>query len=174
MIEFNMRKWFYILTVIVVSIAGFIFLHKDKPFTVRIRQEGSSISGLKLNHSENGALKWELTSRRAEIGQGGEDAHLYALTLNIYQGRSLVLNGKEGIYDFKNKNLKIKDVRATVDDMSLDTDSLLWKAADEEITTEDTINIKGKNFSIDGKGLIIKAREQKVRVLQDVKGIFYN
>ncbi len=68
------------------------------------------------------------------------------------------------------------DQRPVVVDMDgnrLTTDSLTWNSDNGLISTRDAIKFEGKNFLIEGTGLIAKTQNQQVKILDNVKGTFY-
>lgn len=134
----------------------------------------SSMHGFHLTHKESDEVKWELVADKATFPEGNKKIILKDLTMKIYQERELTLRGGSGIYNIKNKNLVInKPIEVDIEEARLTTDSLTWNSENGEITTSDSIKFKGRNFLIEGTGLTAKIKNQQIRVLKNVKGIFY-
>jgi len=134
----------------------------------------SSMSGFRLTHKQRDKVKWELVAEKATFPEGNKTIILEDLTMKIYQERKFVLRGGSGIYNIQKKNLTVnKPIEIDIGGDKLTTNSLTWNGERGLITTEDSIFFKGKIFQIEGTGLTAKIKDQRIRILKDVKGIFY-
>src|SRR3989304_645146 len=83
--------------------------------------------------------------------------------------RGLHLTHKDG-NKIKDKNLIInRPIKIDIDGNKLTTDSLMWNGDKELISTKDAIRFEGKNFIIEGIGLIAKTENQQIKILENVK-----
>ena len=134
----------------------------------------SSIKGFHLARKDGESIKWELTAERAVFPEGNKEILLKDLTVKIHHKPEVILTGGEGNYNIEGKELIISNpVDVVIDSSRLTTTSLTWHGEEEMITTYDSVRLTGKNFLMEGKGLTIKVRDQQVKILNDVKGIFY-
>lgn len=134
----------------------------------------SSIKGFHLARKDGEKIKWELTAERAVFPEGNKEILLKDLTVKIHHKPEVILTGGEGNYNIEGKELIIsKLVDVVIDSSRLTTASLTWHGEEEMITTYDSVRLTGKNFLMEGKGLTVKVRDQQVKILNDVKGIFY-
>jgi LPS export ABC transporter protein LptC len=134
----------------------------------------SSMRGFHLTHKESGKIKWELIAEKATFPEGNKDVVLKNLTMRMHHEREFTVRGGSGIYNIQKKNLTInKPIEIDIEGDKLTTDSLTWNGERGVITTKDSIKFKGKNFLIEGTGLIAKIKDQQIRILKNVKGIFY-
>jgi len=64
-------------------------------------------------------------------------------------------------------------VEINMKDVKFKTAGMQWNNSEETLTTKNDVEFIGKTFNIVGKGLKANTKEQKVRILKDVKAIFY-
>lgn len=134
----------------------------------------SSMRGFHLTHKESGKIKWELIAEKATFPEGNKKIILKDLIMRIHHEHEFTVRGGSGIYNIQKKNLTInKPIEIDIEGAKLTTDSLAWNGERRVITTKDSIKFKGKNFLIEGTGLTAKIKDQQIRILKNVKGIFY-
>ena len=168
------NKFFVALLTVLAIIILTILSYKENGIKTYPSYKTSSMHGFRLTHKEDNKVKWELTSEDATFPEGNEEVILNNLTMKIYHNREITLTGGSGIYRLRDKNLTInKPIVIDIEGDRLTTDSLTWNGDEDMITTDDRIKFKGKNFIIEGTGLSAKTRNQQIKVLEDVKGIFY-
>jgi LPS export ABC transporter protein LptC len=64
-------------------------------------------------------------------------------------------------------------VELNVKETKFKTAGMHWNSREETLTTDNDVEFIGKTFNIVGKGLTANTKEQKIRILKDVKAIFY-
>lgn len=160
---------------IAVTLAFLFFLtRKENSVKTYTSYRLSSIQGFHLTHKEGSKIKWELIAKNVLFPEGDRNVLLKDLTVRIHHNPDLILTGEDGDYNVKEKNLLIsKPVEIRVRDFRLTTDSLTWYGESEVIKAPNEVRFVGKNFSIEGKELTASVREKKIRILRNVKGIFY-
>lgn len=170
-----MKGKFLLALSIVLALGILIILnYRENGVKTHTSYRVSSIQGFHLARKDGDKLKWELTAKSSVFPEGKKEILLKDLTVKIYHNPNVTLTGGEGNYNIDEKNLVInKPVEIIIDNSRLTTDSLTWHGEEEIITTPDSVRLVGKNFLMEGKGLTVKVRDQQVKILKDVKGIFY-
>ncbi|MBI4686911.1 MAG: LPS export ABC transporter periplasmic protein LptC [Nitrospirae bacterium] len=167
-----------ILLILLIPLAGgtfFILNYNEDDVKTRISYRMSSMKGFNLTHKDGGKVKWELTAKSATFPQGDKEVLLKDLNIKVHQVSDITLTGGDGNYNIERKVLAVNNaIRITINSSILTTDSLTWHGDKEIITTGDRVKFTGKKFLIEGRGLAVDVREQQVKVLENVKGIFYN
>lgn len=130
---------------------------------------------LHLTNKEDSAVKWELSAREAIFPIGGKEIFLKSLDLKINRTPVIYLASGAGVYEIEKGYVTLdKSVEMNVKDTKFTTNSLKWNSAEELITTDDDVKFTGKNFLIEGTGLTAAVSQQKVRILKNVKAVFYS
>lgn len=134
---------------------------------------GSSfIEGLRIVHKEDGNNVWTLTAKRADITEGEDRARLSDISMNV-EAKGMTIYAGDGIYDFSNRNMTMNGrITAVAKDYTITVDSAEWDQSKNEIRTKGNVKIDSKKFSVEGEGIEADS-QQKVRVLKNVKAIFY-
>jgi LPS export ABC transporter protein LptC len=158
-----------------LAVVTLVFIsHKENGIKTYPSYKDSSMRGFRLSHKEGGKILWEIMSENATFPEGNKEVILKDLTMKIHDKYDITLTGGRGVYTIQDKNLTItKPVIVDIEGDQLTTDFLTWDGRNELITSSDLITFRGKNFVIEGTGLKAEVRSQKVKVLDNVKGIFY-
>jgi LPS export ABC transporter protein LptC len=134
----------------------------------------SSMHKLHLINKEGNSVKWELSAEKAVFPKGNREILLNSLGLKIKHTPEIHLTSKSGIYTIENGNMILnKSVELNVKDTKFITAGMHWNNREETLTTDNHVEFIGKTFNIVGKGLTANTKEQKIRILKDVKAIFY-
>lgn len=170
-----MKSKFFVVLLAALSVGTLIiFSYKENVLKTYPSFKTSSIKGFHLTHREGDKIKWELKSENATFPAGNKEIFLEDLTMQIHHDHEFILKGGGGIYNIEGGNLTInKPVEINIEGAKLTTDSLRWNIKDGLITTKNNIKFKGKNFLIEGTGLTAEIKNQQIRILENVKGIFY-
>jgi len=148
--------------------------HKDTDVTVNPLYKTSSMDGLHITHKEGSIIRWELNADNAVLPSGNEQVIVKWLDLKIYDDPVIYLTGGSGIYDIEGGDLAINGmVKINIRDVQFTTDSLKWSGTEELLSTKDSVRFTGNKFLIEGKGLSAKIKDQKMKILDNVKGTFY-
>ncbi len=163
---------------LLIPLAGgtfFILNYNEDDVKTRVSYRISSMKGFNLTHKDGGKIKWELSAKSATFPQGDKEVLLKDLNIKVHQSPDITLTGGEGNYNIERKVLAVSNsIKITMNSSLLTTDSLTWHGDKEIITTGDKIIFTGKKFLIEGRGLAVDVRDQQVKVLENVKGIFYH
>jgi LPS export ABC transporter protein LptC len=157
-------------------IIGFLFIVNYKGSGIKLRPslKTSSMEHMLLTHKQDNEVKWELYARKAIFPPGNKMVFLKSLGLKVKQSPEIYLTSQKGVYEVEKGNITLDNtVELNIRDTKLATNSLEWNSNNESITTEDDVKFTGKNFLIEGAGLIAKTKQQQVRIVKNVKAIFY-
>jgi LPS export ABC transporter protein LptC len=177
MIDYYMikKKYFGILFVF-LAIITFILLsyYKETSITIQPSYQTSSMQDLHLTHRENDKIKWELSAKEATFSKGEKEIFLNSLGVKIYQTPEIYLTSGNGVYETEKGDITLnKSVELNIKNTKFTANTLKWDSKSELLTTEDTIEFSGKNFLIEGTGLAASVKQQKIRILRNVKATFY-
>lgn len=163
----------FVLTVLAIAIL-ILLNYKENGIKTYPTYKTSSMRGFHVTHKKGNEIKWELVSENATFPEGNETVILDNLLMRIHDKYDISLTGGSGVYKIKDKNLTInKPIVIDIEGDKLTMDSLTWNGEKELITTKDIIQFRGKNFFIEGTGLIAKVRNQQIKILENVTGTFY-
>lgn len=165
-----------ILSLIITIILTVLILYgyREEDLRVSPSYKSSSMHGLHLTHKIGDKVKWELRAEDATMPEGEGEIIINSLKLTVYNDYGINLSAGGGSYIIEDKVLKINGpVEINMKDASLLTDTLTWDGRDGVIRTDKVITFKGKNFYIEGTGLEVKIRDERLQILKDVKGTFY-
>ena len=134
----------------------------------------SSMKDLFLTHKEKGLIKWELSADRALMPISKKEIYLSDLKLKINRQTHIFLTSGSGIYEVEEENITLNTpVELKMKDTTFQTTTIKWNSADEFITTDDAVQFIGNKFKIVGKGMTAQLDKEKVRIMNDVKAVFY-
>lgn len=167
-------KFFFFFSLVLALGVLAVLGHKDADVTVNPLYKTSSMDGLHITHKEGSIIKWELNAADAVLPSGNEQVIVRSLDLKIYNDPVIHLTGDSGIYNIEGGDLAINGmVKVNIKDLQFTTDSLKWSGKDELLSTIDSVRFTGNKFLIEGKGLSAKIKDQKMKILDNVKGTFY-
>jgi len=161
---------FTIVTLVVLTLVGY----REDDIRISPSFKSSSMHGLCLTHKVGNEVRWELRAEDAVFPEGATEITIKSLKLLIYDDHRIRLSAGSGTYNITTKTLTInKPVRINMRDTTLMTERLIWDGQKGLISTEEEITLRGKNFYIQGKGLEAEIKQERVRILDNVKGVFY-
>lgn len=134
----------------------------------------SSMHLIQMVKKEGDTVKWELSAEKAMLPEGNSVIHLDSLGLVIKNTPEIYLTSGSGRYMVEDGDIKLNaPVELNIKDAVFKTGEMDWDSAGETLTTDNDVEFIGRTFNIVGKGLVARTKEQKVRILKDVKAIFY-
>ncbi|MEJ2683711.1 MAG: LPS export ABC transporter periplasmic protein LptC [Candidatus Sulfobium sp.] len=161
---------------LMVLFSLFFYFSRDRGRTAfGVRQAGDSyMEGVRIVNRKNGKRDWVLTADRADIAADGRVAYLKNIEIKI-EGRGVTVYADKGSYDIDGKNLTL-DGRTVAkgDSYSITSQNVEFNSAKDSLATDGKVYIKGKKFRVNGKGMAVDNAAHKVRILRDVKAVFYN
>jgi len=136
-----------------------------------------SMEGFRFAQTEGGRVTWRVISSRTELFENRE-ARLKDVELLFLEpdGRKVVLIGETGIMDTMKGNATIlrgaREVRIiTSDGYLMTTNSLMWRAKDRVVMTQDPFKVLGKEVYLEGKGFSANVDLRKMLVESNVKAV---
>jgi len=152
----------------------FFLLRTGKESPVDLRIAGSSfLEDIRILQKKKGMTVWTLTAEKADFPEGEDKAELHAVSLALPEN-NLMLHADKGTYHFSEKSFTTDSlVEARAENYRITADSLDLDVVSSAIQTEGRVRLEGKGFSVEGQGMEAD-KEQKVRILNDVKAIFHN
>lgn len=150
-----------------------VLFMSDREVVREIKIKGTSFfDGLTILQKKDGAPVWTLTARKAYFRDGEKIVDLKDISMLLHKN-GMVFYADKGTYDLSNRNFNTEcEIRAKVKDYTIKVDSIDYEDFSGEFKTEGRIQVEGKKFKVDGKGMKVDSG-QKVRILKDVKATFY-
>jgi LPS export ABC transporter protein LptC len=169
------KNYVVVLSVLLAIIIFFILsYYKHEGIKLQASFQTSSMKNLHLTHRDDNQVTWELSAKEAVFPVGAKEILLKSLGVRINRTPEIYLAGESGVYEFENGEVVIdKSVELTVKDVKFTSDTLKWDSTKELITTEDDVRFSGNNFLVEGTGLAASIKQQKVRILKNVKATFH-
>ena len=176
MIDYYMIKsrFFRILSAILVVGILILLSYSERNVKILPSYRTSSMKDLHLTRKEGGKVKWELSADKAILPVGNKEVFLESLSLKINRTPVIFLTSGSGVYEIDKGDITLnKSVELNIKETTFTTDTMKYNSKDEIITTDDDIKFNGDNFLIKGTGLVAKTKQQNMRIIKNVKAIFY-
>jgi LPS export ABC transporter protein LptC len=163
-----------VLSIALFSLLFFMIKGERGTKTDVLKKGESYIEGLRLVHRQNGNRDWTLTARRADISDKGDKAYLSGIEMNI-ENKGITVYADKGLYDMNARDLSVDGkVIAKGDSYSITSEGARFDGASGMLKADGGVKIEAKRFSIQGTGMEADNTAQTVRILKDVKAVFYN
>jgi LPS export ABC transporter protein LptC len=177
MIKFFMRQSvLVILSLLAVSLLSYYLMKGDNEIRLDIHQKGESfIEGLKLVHKKNGDNDWVLTAKRADISEDGDNALLSGIALTL-RDKGVTVYADRGLYNMTDKNLSTKGrvIAKGTNYSIISEDGAEFNGTLNSLSTGGNVAIEGRKFNVRGTGMDTADSGQIVRLLGNVKAVFYH
>lgn len=172
MIEFSMNRGILAALLCALFIGILLMLKTGRDTDSEPGFSASSfLEDIRILQKKRGVDTWILTAERADFFGGEERAELRSVGLTIPES-ALSLHAESGWYDFSaNTFTALTPVEARGENYRIMADTLDFDISAGDIQTEGKVRLEGKGFSLEGEGMRA-GKEQKVRILRDVKAIF--
>lgn len=167
-----MRKGLHIVLFITLLFGIFFMLKMRRQSEMDLQVKSSSfLEDVRIVQKKKGLTVWTLEAEKATFPNREDKAELYAVHLAI-PANGLLLYTDRGTYNFPEKSFTADTiVKARGENYHITADSLDFDISSADIQTEGRVYLEGKGFSLEGEGMQA-GKEQKVRILRDVKAIF--
>lgn len=153
----------------------FILTYRGQNVNINPSFRESSMKHLHLIHKSGNEIKWELSAKKATIPEDKKRIFLQSPSMRINNSPEIHLTGGDGIYQVEKDIITLsRPVKINIKDAIFETDTLTWDSKVGLISTEDPVQVKGNNYIITGTGLTAQLKQHKVRILNNVKAVFYN
>jgi LPS export ABC transporter protein LptC len=168
------KSLLFVLSMALLSLLFFMIKGERGTKGDVLRKGESYIEGLRLVHRQNGNTDWTLTARRADLSDKGDKAYLSGIEMDIESKRIKVYADK-GLYDMNARDISIDGrVIAKGDSYSITSEGARFDSASGLLKADGGVKIEAKRFSVQGTGMEADNTAQTVRILRNVKAIFYN
>jgi len=132
----------------------------------------SYIEGLRIVHKKNGTDSWVISAKKADFTRDETVAKMSAVTVNAIK-EGVVLNADSGTYNLTTRAVLLEDnIKIRIKDSVISAKSLSWDPSQETLTSPDRVRMDGKNFRIEGDGLVA-TQDQKVKLMKNVQATFF-
>lgn len=166
------KKLIFVILVFAVSV--FIYgTRLEKEAKPQIQLMGDSFfEGLKIVNRKNGATDWILWAKRADMDSAGKRALLSGIEMKL-QSQDMTILADQGVYDIETRQVSVEGVlHASSNNFALTTDKVRIDGSGGYFDTDGDVQIKGRKFKLEGKGMQADNKDHKVRILKDVKATF--
>ncbi len=169
------NRLFWMLSFVLAISILFILHYREQNVNINPSFRESSMKYLHLINKSGNEIRWELSATKATIPEDKKKILLQSPSLRINNTPEIHLTSGNGIYEVAKDNVTLsRPVEIKIKDAIFETDTLTWDSKVELISTEAPVQVKGNNYIINGTGLTAQVTQQKVRILNNVKAIFYN
>lgn len=129
----------------------------------------SFMDGVRVVNTREGERRWLLSSPRIEMT--GRRARLAGVEAEV-PGLDMSVRAPAGVYDMDSGELGLSgDVQIYGDDYTVSATDISLDPGSGELMSSGAVVIDGNGFRITGSGLM--AMGQEIRLLSDVKAVFY-
>jgi len=170
------KKNYVVILSVFLAIVIFFLLSYYKQDGIKLQPsfQTSAMKNLHLTHREDNQVTWELSAQEAVFPVGAKEILLKSMGIRINRTPEIYLTGESGVYEFEKGEVFLgKSVELIVKNTTFTSDTLRWDSTKELITTEDDVRYSGNNFLVEGTGLAASIKEEKVRILKNVKATFH-
>jgi LPS export ABC transporter protein LptC len=165
-----MTKFFLLVAIVALVLLSSVSFSRRSMNEYDI-SPGSSLEDVRGVNRKDGVLQWLLNTDNAILSEDRRTARLSVVEMNL-PSEGMTINSVAGVYDMESGDLTLNgDVTARTNHYVLSTDNLSLMSDKAEVYTDDRVLIEGDGFKIEGLGL--KAYQQKVHLLNDVKAVFF-
>lgn len=175
MIEFFMKPVLLVILAAVLFSLFFYFSRDTREARFGVHQAGDSyMEGVRIVNRKDGNKDWVLTADRADITADGRLAYLRNIKITM-EKRGITVYAGKGSYDIADRSLTLdgKTV-ARGNSYSITSENVEFNSSKNNLATEGTVTIEGKKFNVRGKGMDMDNAQHKVKILGNVKAVFYN
>jgi LPS export ABC transporter protein LptC len=138
------------------------------------------IDGFHFAKNDGDKENWDLKARKAEMKKDSKVAELEDLeaVFCAKNGTTLNLKADSGMFDTQSKSVKLSGdekngvVITSNSGYRMSTRNLDWNDKEKKLSTDGVVTLRGKNISIEGKGMVARSDLQEVRINNGVKTVF--
>ena len=167
---------------IILAVLGVSLREKKKQIVIKsdkLQGPSSNNESIELKNvsystiNKDNFKEWDLKAALAKYFKDEGRVVLEDLEVKLYRpdGKTYRLRGKHGEFDTGTRNIKMKgEVEGVLpDDTEIQTESVFYDHERHEITTKDKVLIKRKKLSMEGLGMVVNLRKEKLSILGKVK-----
>jgi LPS export ABC transporter protein LptC len=132
----------------------------------------SYIEGLRIVHKKNGTDSWVISAKKADFTRDETVAKMSTVTVDAKK-EGIILNADSGTYNLTTREILLEDnIKIRIKDSVISAKSLSWDPSREMLTSPDRVRMDGKNFRIEGDGLVA-TQDQKLKLTRNVQATFF-
>lgn len=162
----------FALAILVIAFLSFALFNERDLRKDPLNPTTSYIEGLRIIHRTKGDTAWTIIAKRADFTRDERTAKMNSVVVDI-EKEKITLNAEKGVFDIETRDLKLEDniiLKSKGYEMALK--DLSWNPSRGLLRSDQKIELKGKNFSIEGNGLSATDKQQ-LRLHRNVKAIFF-
>ncbi|MBW1971754.1 MAG: LPS export ABC transporter periplasmic protein LptC [Deltaproteobacteria bacterium] len=172
------RKILLVSFIVLFCIGFFIYKSNNHNYNLKKRMKidskvKMSLKNVFVSESTGGKIRWEIQA--AKLAQFGKNdiVKVEKVKALFYtkDGTKVQIKGKTGEIKIKTKDITLSgDVEIIYgNEYKMSTPSLFYRDNNRTITTEDLIKIESNNFFVQGVGLVIELKSERVILNNKVK-----
>ncbi|MDH4027228.1 MAG: LPS export ABC transporter periplasmic protein LptC [Nitrospirota bacterium] len=170
----NRRKPYWILAAILVISALSIYSFYESNISMPRLYQTSSMHQVHLKHKQGNAVRWELSADNAVFPTGKKVVYLKSPGITINHTPEIYLTAGSGIYEIEKEEITLTaPVELNTNGTKFTTETLKLNSDSETATTDDAVKYSGRDFLIEGRGLIANMKQKEIRIKNDIKATFY-
>lgn len=170
-------RWFLFLAMVGGAVAVFVgskvwTVEKMLPASVAqvSHQDGRlTLHDFEYRDVQQGNVRWTVWAAKAIYFEDKKKTELEQVkaTFFLKKGGHVELIGDKGVLYTDTDNMEIRDnvVVSNGDGYQISTDRLFYDREKELISTESKIVVKGRGFTLKGKGMLLQIADRKVTIL---------
>ena len=166
----------FIVSVLLLAIY-FIQEKRERKGSITVNKIQSGISHFHLIEQTPSKVNWELWAENASISSGEKLSVLIKPKIKVFLdtvSTPIEIQSQKGNLNSITKQITLSDnVIATTGLLKITTDTILWKSEGSFLETKSKVKITGTDFEVEGKGLKAFVKEEKVELLNNVRGKIY-
>jgi len=170
----NRRKLYWILPAVLVISALSIYSFYENNVSMPRLYQTSSMHQVHLKHKQGNDVTWELSAESAFFPTGKKVVYLKSPGIKINHTPEIYLTAGNGIYEIEKEEINLSTpVEINMNETKFTAETLKLNSSNETATTDDAIKYSGRDFLIEGKGLIANMKQKEIRIKNDIKATFY-
>ncbi|MBF0274150.1 MAG: LPS export ABC transporter periplasmic protein LptC [Nitrospinae bacterium] len=172
----KIRTFLLIFIVFILLLAVYFIQSKKNTVkkTVSVAKIESGISKFHLIEQTPSKVNWELWADEAHITSKEQVSDLIKPRVRFFLdtiSEPIEIQSDKGNLNSITKKISLNDnVIATTGKLEIKMDNILWVSDGSQLETESIVFIKGEQFHVEGLGLKAYVKEEKVELLNNVKG----
>jgi len=167
--------------VIIVIVVGSAVKEKRAPFIIKVPDTqpppgdaNLEVTGVSFGYTnKNNEKEWELKAAKARYFKDQKLVKLEDIEVILYRpnNQTYKLSGKYGELNIDTQNITVQgEVKGTLpNNTQIATESFLYDNAKRIVTTSDKVIITRERSYMEGVGMIINIKEEKIDLLANVK-----
>jgi LPS export ABC transporter protein LptC len=171
-----------LIIILTLSLLGILILNgvrqKNLHFVTRegMRKADIHIGDFSFFQTNKQGKEWELKAKKAELFESEKKANLNDIQVHIHSdsGMEISFQGEEGTIDTHRKNFHLRNKKSPIviflsNGYTIELLEVDWDNETKEISSSSPIVVRGENWVIKGKNLILKTRSESFVIQNEVE-----